>query len=224
MFQTRGQIQETKFSFCQFSKQLTCVVCFPPERKGIFRFNNRRDIAGKIWDWSLHFISATTYMLNWTTGHWRDSRKGCPDNISSDHSYVRGRDDMSTAARWASGPGCALSGPGDLCTPRTCRTAAWSLPTVCWGHGYCMTCTLISGRLPYKGLLGAGNQLPIQGAITPIAALCKSPAPSLYLLQGIKREPVSPGPYRNDLLVPLLISRCPIFEKPYSALFLILAR
>ena len=35
---------------------------------------------------------------------------------------------------------------------------------------------------------------------------------------------MSPGPYQNDLLVPLLISRCPIFHKPYLALLLILAR
>ncbi len=48
-------------------------------------------------------------------------------------------------------------------------------PTVCWGRGYCMTCTLISGRLPYKGLLGAGNQLAHSGSNYPNRSFMQIP-------------------------------------------------
>ena len=121
--------------------------------------------------------------------------KRYPDNINSDHSYVRGRDDMSTAARWTSGPGCALSGPGRRpLHPKDvlhCRLIIGT--TVCWGQSYCMTCTLISGRLPYKGLLGAGNQLAHSGSNYPNRSLMQIPCPKSLPTVGIKRK----GPCRQ---------------------------
>ena len=166
-------------------------------------------------------------MLNWTTGHQGDSLKRYPDSISSDHCYVRGRDDMSRAARWAFGPGCALSGLGrGPLHPK-------DVPDCCADHWD----NRLLGPEPLHDLHTYQWPSPIQRPLRsrksvgpfreqlPNRSLMQIPCPqSLPTIGDQERGSMSPGPYQNDLLVPLLISRCPIFHKPYLALLLILAR